>query len=180
MPSMGGRTIAFLEARRASELAQLISTYGGAPLPAPALREEPVDDPEAVAGFLDRIAARGLDLMIFQTGVGARALFRSVVALGREAAWREALTGATVAVRGPKPVSALRELDVRVDLRAAEPFTTPELLAVLADQELSGRAVGVQHYGEPNEELVAALRARGADVLEVEVYRWALPEDLGP
>jgi uroporphyrinogen-III synthase len=180
LPSMGGRRIAFLEARRATELAQLIGNYGGAPLPAPALREEPVDDPAAVGAFLDRVAERGLDLMLFQPGVGARALFRSVAALGREAEWRAALAGAVVAVRGPKPVSALRELDVRVDLRAAEPFTTPDLLAALADQELAGRAVGVQHYGEPNEELVAALRARGAEVLEVEVYRWALPDDLGP
>ena len=38
----------------------------------------------AVAGFLDAISASGLDLMIFQTGVGARALFRAVAALHRE------------------------------------------------------------------------------------------------
>jgi uroporphyrinogen-III synthase len=179
-PSMGGRTIAFLEARRATELAQLITNYGGRPLPAPALREEPVDDPAAVAAFLDRLAARGLDLMIFQTGVGSRALFRAVEQLGRQAEWRAALETAVVAVRGPKPVSALRELGVRVDLRAAEPFTTAELLAALDGQQLAGRAVGLQHYGEPNEELVAALRARGAEVLEVEVYRWTLPDDLTP
>ena len=77
-------------------------------------------------------------------------------------------------------VSALRELDVRVDVRAAEPFTTPDLLAALADRDVAGRVVAVQHYGEPNEELVEALRARGADVLEVEVYRWTLPDDLAP
>jgi uroporphyrinogen-III synthase len=179
-PSMGGRAIAFLEARRATELAQLITTYGGTPLAAPALREEPVDDPAAGGAFLDRLATRRLEVMIFQTGVGSRALFRSVEALGRQAEWRAAVDRAVVAVRGPKPVSALRELGVRVDLRAAEPFTTAELLAALADQDLAGRAVGVQHYGEPNEELVAALRARGAEVLEVEVYRWVLPDDLAP
>jgi uroporphyrinogen-III synthase len=180
LPSLGGRTIAFLEARRATELAQLITNYGGVPLAAPTLREEPVDDPAAVGAFLDRVAERGIDLMLFQTGVGARALFRSVGALGREVEWRAALDRSVVAVRGPKPVSALRELAVRVDLRAAEPFTTPDLLAALADQPLAGRVVGVQHYGEPNEELVDALRARGADVLEVEVYRWTLPDDLAP
>src|SRR4051794_36440431 len=110
---MGARTIAFLEARRATELAQLITNHGGVPLAAPVLREEPVDDPAAVADFLDRVAVRGVDLMIFQTGVGARALFRSVAALGREAEWRAAIERALVAVRGPKPVSALRELGVR-------------------------------------------------------------------
>lgn len=180
LPSMGGRTVAFLEARRAAELAHLIATYGGTPLAAPALREEPVDDPAAVAAFLDRVAEQGLDLMLFQTGVGARALFRSVELLGRADEWRAAIERAVIAVRGPKPVSALRELKVRVDLRAAEPFTSADLLAALADLDLAGRAVGVQHYGEPNEALVDALRARGANVIEVEVYRWTLPDDLEP
>src|SRR5438128_80543 len=180
LPSAGGRTIAFLEARRANELSQLIATYGGVPMAAPALREEPVEDPDAVGAFLDQVAARGLDLMIFQTGVGARALFSSVDLLGRQVEWRAALEKAVVALRGPKPSAVLRELGVRVDLRAEEPFTTAELLTALADRPLDGRVVGVQQYGEPNEALMSALRARGAELLEVEVYRWTLPDDLGP
>jgi uroporphyrinogen-III synthase len=40
--------------------------------------------------------------------------------------------------------------------------------------------VAVQEYGESNVELLDGLRARGAVVTSVPVYRWALPEDLEP
>ena len=50
---------------------------------------------------------------------------------------------------------------------------------VEVDDEL-GRRVVVQHYGSANLELVASLHDRGAHVIEVSSYRWALPDDLGP
>lgn len=179
-PSMGGRVVALLEARRRDELAGLVQAYGGVPLVAPALREEPVEDLEAIGSLLDRLSATGLDVAVFQTGVGTRALFRGVETLARAGELKVVLEQAVVAVRGPKPLAALRELGVRVDVRAAEPYTTTELLAALAPTDLAGKAVFVQHYGERNEELVNALTDHGARVLEAELYRWTLPEDTGP
>jgi uroporphyrinogen-III synthase len=38
----------------------------------------------------------------------------------------------------------------------------------------------VQRYGESNRELEAALHARGAEVIELPTYRWALPADTAP
>ena len=38
----------------------------------------------------------------------------------------------------------------------------------------------MQRYGVTNEKLAEALLARGARVLEVPTYRWALPEDTRP
>src|SRR5262245_2834402 len=179
-PSMGGRVIALLEARRASELAQLVAAYGGVARSAPALREEPLDDLGAIADFLDRLRARPADLVLFQTGVGTRALFRGVEALGRVDEWRAALERAVVAVRGPKPTAALGELGVRVDARAEEPYTTAELLAALASRDLAGRLVVVQQYGEADRELVAALGQRGAEGREVGACRWTLPDGTAP
>jgi uroporphyrinogen-III synthase len=169
-----------LEARRASELAALVQTYGGVPRHAPALREEPSQDPMATAAFVDRLVADPPTLVVFQTGVGARALFAAVDEIGRSGELRALLAAATVAVRGPKPTAVLRELDVRVDRRAAEPYTTAELLDTIADVQIADRAVAVQHYGEPNAELVASLRSRGARVVEAEPYHWSLPADLAP
>jgi uroporphyrinogen decarboxylase len=45
---------------------------------------------------------------------------------------------------------------------------------------LKGKTVAVQEYGVPNPELIDGLKGRGADVLCVPVYRWALPDDTGP
>ena len=49
-----------------------------------------------------------------------------------------------------------------------------------ADVCLKGRIVAVQEYGDSSPELTAALQDRGAAVLRIPVYRWALPEDLSP
>ena len=45
---------------------------------------------------------------------------------------------------------------------------------------LKGLTVAVQEYGVPNIELLQELKKRGAQVLQVPVYRWALPKDTGP
>jgi uroporphyrinogen-III synthase len=179
-PSMGGRVVALLEARRGAELAGLVETYGGVPYLAPALKEEPVEDTEAIATLLDQLQAQPLDIAIFQTGVGTRALFRGLETLNRTQEFKAALEQSVVAVRGPKPLAALRELDVRVDVRTPEPYTTAELLAALAPTNLQNKIVFVQHYGERNVDLVNALEAQQARLLEAEVYRWTLPEDTTP
>ena len=45
---------------------------------------------------------------------------------------------------------------------------------------LAHQHVALQEYGLPNPSLVAGLEARGAQVLNVQVYRWELPEDCQP
>ena len=84
-------------------------------------------------------------------------------------------------MRGPKPAAALRELNARVDLHVPTPNTWHETLALLdAHLPVAGLRVAVQEFGKPNIELVEGLEQRGATVTRVTVYRWALPEDLGP
>ena len=87
----------------------------------------------------------------------------------------------TVAVRGPKPSVVLREWQVPIAIRAEEPNTWRELLTALAVAgEIVGKRIAVQEYGRPSTEFVQELRCLGATVEQVPVYRWALPEDVGP
>jgi uroporphyrinogen-III synthase len=96
-------------------------------------------------------------------------------------AFAAALGRTTVVVRGPKPASALRELGVRDFVTVPAPNSHREVLGVLDGLgSLAGRRVAVQEYGAPNLELVEALEARGALVVPVSVYRYALPEDTTP
>jgi uroporphyrinogen-III synthase len=83
-------------------------------------------------------------------------------------------------VRGPKPTAVLRGRNVRIDISAEEPYTTVEVLAAIRDVNLSTKRVLVQRYGETNLGLEKGLEARGAKVIEVPTYRWALPQDIGP
>jgi uroporphyrinogen-III synthase len=174
------QTVAILEARTGAHLAELISRQGAVPLLAPALEEAPDVDPAAVAALLADWGARPFRMMIFQTGVGTRALFQVTDSLGSTPVLLALLAMATVVVRGPKPLGELNARGVRIDIRAASPFTSESVLAAIADVSLEGARVVVQRYGEANRKLCEALTARGASVQEIATYRWALPGDLGP
>jgi uroporphyrinogen-III synthase len=51
------------------------------------------------------------------------------------------------------------------------------VLEHLLEQDLEGKRIVVQLHGEPLPDVVDALTAAGADVVEVPVYRWAPHED---
>jgi uroporphyrinogen-III synthase len=185
---LAGRRVALFESRRASEMARLVERSGGVPLVAPTMREVPLEAGPAVRGFAAALRAprespEALDGVVLLTGVGTRALAAALAESGvMERAELAAHLGARrVAARGPKTVAALKELGVRGALTAPEPHTWRELLdAIRARWPLAGLRLALQEYGVPHPELAAALRDEGAEVREVPVYRWQLPEDTGP
>lgn len=147
---------------------------------APALEEVPDVDPDAILALLDQWRGDPFDICIFQTGVGTRALFAAAETLGRSADLKELLAASTVAVRGPKPIGELNARGIRIDIRAAAPFTTETVLAALSDVMIEQSSILVQRYGAANQALRSGLEARGAKVREVVTYRWALPQDTQP
>lgn len=176
-----GLRVAIFESRMAGELAALVTKQGGVPVSAPSLREIPLADNPEARSFAARLVAGDFDVVIFETGVGVRYL---VALLGPDLSgspWAEVLGKTKVVARGPKPAAALRELRASIDLQVPEPNTWRETLALLdAKLPVAGRKVAIQEYGEPVPELSEGLGKRGALVTRVPVYRWALPEDLGP
>lgn len=184
MPNFDGLRVLSLESRRATELASLITTYGGKPLVAPALREVPLESNTEALDFAAALVRDEFDITIFLTGVGTRSLVSAVERQCPLEVFAAALARTRVVARGPKPLAALRELHVPVWAAAPEPNTWREVLAVIDDkldrQSLTGLRIAVQEYGISNAALLEALRARGAQVTRVPVYRWALPENLAP
>ena len=65
-----------------------------------------------------------------------------------------------------------------------DPGTWREILEILDNSDrippLQGITVAVQESGVPNSELLDELKNRGANVLQVPVYRWTLPPDTKP
>lgn len=177
---MRGKTIAILESRLGVQLAELVGKRGGSALHAPALAEVPEVDSAALAALIGELEARPARLAVFQTGVGTNALFKATDTLGLTHKLLALLGRMKVAVRGPKPTAALRARSVRIDISARDPFTTAEVLEALQPVQLSGARVIVQRYGVSNAELGEALKARGAQVVEITTYRWSLPEDTRP
>jgi uroporphyrinogen-III synthase len=174
------RVVAF-ESRRAEEIAELIRRHGGEPLVAPSMREVPLTENTAALEFLDRLEHGAVDVVVLMTGVGTRTLVEAVAPQWPRDRVAAALQRAAVVARGPKPVAALRELGLQPTLTAPEPNTWREVLAALdANLPVAGKRVAVQEYGVSNPELLHGLEERRATVLRVPIYRWALPDDLGP
>jgi len=176
---LAGRTVALLETRRRVEIAELVRRRGGTPLLAPCLREVPVDDRDILHDALREIAARRLDVAVFQTGVGAAAFLDAAEQAGCADAIRERLAAAVVVERGPKPLAVLLQNGIRVDRRTREPHTTDEVIELL-DPDLSGRIALLVEYGAENEVLHQELRRRGAELVAVSTYGWGLPADAQP
>jgi uroporphyrinogen-III synthase len=177
---MQPKQVAILETRMGEQLAGLVAGRGGVPFHAPALAELPDLDPQAIAQLVLSLQKRPAKLVIFQTGVGTKALFGVTDSLALTDEFLSFLKNSLVAARGPKPSGALRQRGVRIDYNAADPFTTHEMLDELGGLKLGGERVIVQRYGSLNRELDAALAARGAEVTEIPTYRWALPRDTAP
>jgi uroporphyrinogen-III synthase len=177
MPFDGLRVLS-LESRRAPEMEVLIRKQGGDAFVAPSMREVPLEHNDAAFAFAERLFAGGIDLMVLLTGVGTRQLDRLLATRYPAEAFADALRRIPVVVRGPKPAAVLRDMNVPYAAIAPEPNTWRELLGVMEGR--TERHVAVQEYGRSNDDLLAALRARGAEVSSVRVYQWDLPEDTGP
>jgi len=177
-----GRTVLSLESRRSAEIAALIENCGGRAMVVPATREVPATGTDDVSRFATALLDGKIDIVIFLTGVGARALARSIEPFCSREQFISSLSKVQVVVRGPKPVAALKELGVPIHWNVPEPNTWREILQVLDTNKvpLAGRRVAVQEHGIPSKDLVRGLQERGAEVLPVHVYDWALPEDITP
>jgi uroporphyrinogen-III synthase len=177
---MNGARVALLEGRMARELASLVRRHGGEPFSVPAVRELPLPCGDAVAKFLDALRTGGLAYVVLLTGVGVVALFAEAERLGRRDELERGLRGLATVCRGPKPAAALKKVGIPPTLNVSSPFTALELIAALSALDVAGKGVALVHYGERSSAVGQALRDRGAEVLELCLYEWALPEDSAP
>ncbi len=180
----GGLRVVSFESRMSDETRRLVEKSGGIGIPAPSMREIPIDEnPEAIE-FAEQLIAGRFEITIFLTGVGTRILFEAMTTRFTKDELVAALARTTVVARGPKPVAALRELGVPITITVPEPNTWRDLLAALDESAesvaLDGAHVAVQEYGISNGRMIEELKRRGASVTPVPVYRWALPEDRRP
>jgi uroporphyrinogen-III synthase len=178
--SLKGKRVALLEARMSAELSAMVERQGGTAYPVPAVRETPIESSADTAAFVDALCAKRIDVVVFMTGVGATALLKEAEKRGQLDAALAALRSTITVCRGPKPVSVLRRQDVQVDITAAEPHTTVELLQALEAVDVRGKTIGLVHYGERNDAASERLRQRGATIDEICLYEWRLPEDVAP
>jgi uroporphyrinogen-III synthase len=177
---LAGRTVAVTAERRREELGALLVRRGARVVYAPTVRVVPLADDAELRTATQAVLAGPVDLVLATTAVGFRGWLDAAGSWG--APLVEHLRAARVLARGPKARGAVRGAGL-VDAWSPASESSAEVLAHLlsgAEGPLGGRRIAVQLHGDPLAELRAALTAAGAEVLPVPVYRWTLPDDLGP
>ena len=174
-----GFTVAVTAARRREELTSLLERRGARVLEGPAIRIVPTQDDVELLAVTRACLEQAPDVVVATTGIGFRGWMEAADGWGLGDALRERLGRAELLARGPKAKGAVRAAGLAESWSPASE-ASDEVLARLLDEGVDGRRVAVQLHGEPLVEFTGALRAAGADVVEVPVYRWVLPEDVRP
>ena len=91
----------------------------------------------------------------------------------------DALGLGTLIARGPKARGAIRATGLS-DAWSPESESSAEVLEHLLAEGVEGKRIAVQLHGEPLPDVVESLTLAGAEVVEVPVYRWEQPADIGP
>jgi uroporphyrinogen-III synthase len=177
--ALAGFTVAVTAERRRDEMAALLERRGARVVTASAITIVPLVDDEALRAATQACIGFAPDLVIATTGIGFRGWLEAAEGWGLAEALRSALGAARLIARGPKPCGAIRAAGLSEEW-AARTEGSDEILSRLLEQGVARRRIAVQQHGEPQAEFTAALRAAGAAVVEVPVYRWTLPPDVTP
>ncbi|GJL54440.1 MAG: hypothetical protein NPIRA02_15720 [Nitrospirales bacterium] len=180
---LNGLTIAAFESRMAAEMTRFIERHGGNPAVAPSMREIPLEENPKALAFGERLLNGQYDMVILLTGVGTRSLVQVLQTKFSLESIQQALGQAVLIARGPKSVTALKEIALTPSIVVPEPNTWRDVLEAVSTfqpEGVKGFRIAVQEYGATNAELLEALRERGATVTPVPVYRWDMPEDTEP
>ncbi|MER0246867.1 uroporphyrinogen-III synthase, partial [Streptomyces sp. HSW2009] len=176
---LAGFVVGVTAARRAEELIGLLERRGARVLHAPAMRTVPLADDAELKSATRELIERAPDVVVATTAVGFRGWVEAADGWGWGGAFADRLRAAEVVARGPKACGAIRAAGFS-EAWSPESESMAEVLDRLLADGVAGRRVAVQLHGEPLTDFVAALRAAGADVIGVPVYRWLPPADLGP
>ncbi|CAL9554221.1 uroporphyrinogen-III synthase [Streptomyces lavenduligriseus] len=176
---LAGFTVGVTAARRAEELGALLQRRGATVLHAPALRIVPLADDSELLAATKEIIDRVPDVVVATTAIGFRGWVEAADGWGLGEQLVGRLRGVRLLARGPKVKGAIRAAGLTEEWSPSSE-SLAEVLDRLLEEGVDGSRVAVQLHGEPLPGFVEALRAAGAEVLPVPVYRWMPPEDTGP
>ncbi|MCZ9350058.1 uroporphyrinogen-III synthase [Streptomyces mutabilis] len=176
---LAGFTVGVTAARRADELGALLQRRGAAVLHAPAIRIVPLADDSELLAATKQLIDQAPDVVVATTAIGFRGWVEAADGWGLGDALLERLRAVELLARGPKVKGAVRAAGLTEEWSPASE-SMAEVLDRLLEQGVDGRRIAVQLHGEPLPGFVESLKAGGAEVVGVPVYRWLPPEDLGP
>lgn len=169
-----GTTIAVTAERRAHQQVKYLESRGASVRWVPVLRTVDGADRSHLHAATERIASGGLDVLVAQTGQGLTWWLDTVPSHIRPRL-DHVLANAEVMTRGPKATSAARRNGLNVTWQAPSE-TTNDVVAHLDSLDLTGCRCAIVFDGNDNSAIIETARQRGADVVELPIYRYAVPD----
>ena len=171
-----GFRVAVTSARRAEELSALLRRRGAAVTSAAAIAMVPLPDDDELRAHTQALIEAPPDIVIATTGIGLRGWIAAADGWGVAAELTAALAGSRIVSRGPKATGALRAAGLPEEW-SPDSESSREVLRYLLDGGIAGKRIAVQLHGatddwDPFPEFLDELRAAGADVVPIRVYRW--------
>jgi uroporphyrinogen-III synthase len=177
--TLSGFTVGITADRRRDELAALLERRGARVFLAPALRITPIaDDVELFERTVD-LARRPPAICFVSTGIGLRGWLEAAEGWDVADGLTAALGAGYLIARGAKARGALHAAGLADDW-SPRSESCEEALAHLLERGVAGERIAVQLHGDDQPDFVSTLRAAGAEVIEVRVYRWEPPVDPAP
>ena len=176
---LSGHTIGITADRRWEEQAELLRRRGATVIHGPSIATHYLDFDRALREATQQVIFESPDYLVATTGIGIRAWFEAAQAWGMWDRLAAAMTGVKVVARGPKAAGAVAGAGIPV-WRKAVSEQLDEVLGLLLAEDLVGRRVTVQQYGEESPKFIETLVAAGAKVESIPVYRWVVPPDVRP
>jgi uroporphyrinogen-III synthase len=176
---LAGFTVGVTAARRADELGTLLQRRGAAVIHAPALRIVQLADDSELLAATKQLIAQAPDIVIATTAIGFRGWIEAADGWGLGDDLLACLGGVELLARGPKVKGSVRAAGLTEEWSPSSE-SMAEVLDRLLEEGVEGRRIAIQLHGEPLPGFVESLRAAGAEVVGVPVYRWMPPEDIGP
>ncbi|BBZ20256.1 uroporphyrinogen-III synthase [Mycolicibacterium gadium] len=171
-----GFRVAVTSARRAEELGTLLERRGASVTSAAAITMVPLPDDEALRAHTEALIDAPPDIVIATTGIGFRGWIAAADGWGLANDLTAALGKARIVSRGPKATGALRAAGLPEEW-SPESESSREVLHYLVEGGIAGKRIAVQLHGatddwDPFPEFLDELRAAGAQVVPIRVYRW--------
>jgi uroporphyrinogen-III synthase len=171
--SLKGLTVAITASRRALELAQLITNFGGMPYISPTVGiESNMDKSKEAEEFIRKIIEDKLDYVIFMTGPGVYSLMSAAKKQQMESNVIEALKQTIVVARSLKPKIALANYGIKTNIVPDE-NTAEGIAKILKSSGIHGKKIGILWHGSYFPVLRNEISAAGAKIFECSTYTYS-------
>ncbi len=178
---LAGRRIGITADRKGSEQADLFRRRGADVVHGPTMVTVDLSAEEPLRSATAALVAQPPDYVVVTTGMGLRLWLEAAAGWGAGDDLRAALGSGAIVARGAKAASAVRRAGLEVAWRAPGE-TMDEVVDHLAGAVAGSPRprVALQLFEPGDHPSTGALRALAGALVEVPVYRWRLPDDVGP